>query len=71
MFHTLNRGNGRQTLFFGPADYEAFVRVVKEALLIAPMRLLGYCLMPNHWHFALWPELGDQQSAHMHQLTTR
>ena len=20
------------------------------------MRLLAYCLMPNHWHFVLWPE---------------
>jgi hypothetical protein len=46
VFHVLNRGNGRQTLFFGSADYEAFVRVVKEALWIVPMRILGYCLMP-------------------------
>ena len=67
-FHVLNRGNGRQTLFFGSADYEAFVRVVKEALLIVPMRILGYCLMPNH--FVLWPELDDQLSAFMHQLMT-
>ena len=36
-------------MFFGSADYEAFVRVVKEALLIVPMRILGYCLMPNHF----------------------
>jgi hypothetical protein len=49
VFHVLNRGNrgnGRQTLFYGSADYEAFVRVVKQALLIVPMRILGYCLMP-------------------------
>jgi len=39
VFHVLNRGNGRQTLFFGSADYEAFVRVVKEALVIVPMRI--------------------------------
>lgn len=70
VFHVLNRGNGRQTLFFGPADYEAFVRVVKEALLIVPMRILGYCLMPNHWHFVLWPKLDDQLSTFMHQLMT-
>jgi len=40
VFHVLNRGNGRQTLFFetrffGSADDEAFVRVVQEALWIA------------------------------------
>jgi len=49
VFHALNRGNGRRTLFSEPADYDAFVRVVKEALFIVPMRILGYCLMPNHW----------------------
>ena len=70
VFHVLNRGNGRQTLFFGPGDYGAFIGVVKEALLIVPMRILGYCFMPNHWHFVLWPELDDQLSAFMHQLTT-
>ncbi|MBM4094027.1 MAG: hypothetical protein FJ276_32160 [Planctomycetes bacterium] len=70
VFHVLNRGNGRQTLFFGSADVEAFVRVVKEALLIVPMRILGYCLMPNDWHLVLWPELDDRLSAFMHQLMT-
>jgi hypothetical protein len=35
VFHVLNRGNGRQTRFFGSADDEAFVRVVQEALWIA------------------------------------
>jgi putative transposase len=70
VFHVLNRGNGRQTLFFASGYYEAFVRVVKEALLNIPMRTLGYCLMPNHWHFVLWPELDDQLSAFMHQLMT-
>ena len=54
MFHVLNRGNGRQTLFFERSDYEAIVRVVKEALLIVPMRILGYYFMPNHWHFDFW-----------------
>lgn len=70
IFHVLNRGNGRQTLFSKPADYEAFMRVVQEALLVVPMRFLGYCLMPNHWHFVAWPELDDQLSEFMHQMTS-
>jgi len=69
-FHVLNRGNQRQTLFQSSCDYEAFVRVVQETLLIVPMRILVYCLMPNHWHFVLWPELDDQLSDFMHQMTT-
>jgi putative transposase len=70
VFHVLNRGNGRQTLFFGSADYEAFVRVVKDALLIVPMRILRYCLITNHWHFVRWPAWDDPLSAFMHQLLT-
>lgn len=70
VFHVLNRGNQRRTLFSNSPDYEAFLRVVREALLIVPLRILAYCLMPNHWHFVLWPELDDQVSAFMHQATS-
>ncbi|MEX2139426.1 MAG: transposase [Pirellulales bacterium] len=31
-----------------------------------PMRLLGYCLMPNHFHLVLWP-LGDGDLSHWMQ----
>jgi len=36
-----------------PADYEAFLRVVDEALEKHPTRILAYCIMGNHWHFVL------------------
>ena len=70
IFHVLNRGNGRQTLFHTPNDYEAFIRVVQETLLILSMRILAYCLMPNHWHFVLWPALDGQLSHFMQQMTS-
>ncbi len=50
IYHCLNRGNGRQRLFHKPADYDAFVGIIAEAMDHAPVGLLGYCLMPNHWH---------------------
>ena len=34
------------------------------------MRILAYCLMPNHWHLLLWPERDGQLSAYMHWLET-
>ncbi len=49
-------------LFEKPADYGAFLRVVAEALAEQPMRILSFVLMPNHWHFLLWPE-GDHVNA--------
>jgi hypothetical protein len=55
VYHALNRGNGRRTLFYKPADYQAFERVLAEV----PMHLLAYCLMPNHWHLLLGPDAGQ------------
>ena len=53
VYHVLNRGVGRMTLFDEDADYRAFLRVVGETLRLAPMRICGYCLMPNHGHVLL------------------
>ena len=30
-----------------------------ETLNNCPMRICGYCLMPNHWHFVMWPEMSS------------
>jgi putative transposase len=60
IYHVINRGVGRMRLFESDADYAAFERVMGQAQVRLPMRLLGYCLMPNHWHLVVWPcEDGD------------
>ena len=51
-------------------DYEAFIRFVKETLLTVSIRILAYCVMPNHGRFVLWPEVDRELSHCMHQLTT-
>ena len=47
MFHVLNRGVGGAALFEKELDYQAFERVMFDTLPDAPMRICGYCLMPN------------------------
>jgi putative transposase len=69
IFHVLNRGVGRMRLFQKDADYQAFERIVEETLEKRPMRICGYCLMPNHWHFVLWPEHDGELSAFLQRLT--
>jgi putative transposase len=59
IYHALNRSVARLPLFKKDRDYEAFLRVLDEAHQKHPIRILGYCLMPNHWHFVLWPK-GDR-----------
>ncbi|HUG19878.1 MAG TPA: transposase, partial [Planctomycetaceae bacterium] len=53
VYHVLNRAVARLTLFEKDADYEAFERVMAEALEKHPTRLLSYCIMPNHWHLVI------------------
>jgi putative transposase len=69
VYHVLNRGVGRRRLFDKPADYEAFEELLEETLVSRPMRVCGYCLMPNHWHLVLWPEKDGQLAAFMQRLT--
>lgn len=69
VFHVLNRGVGRQRLFDKRADYVAFEEVLDETLSKVPMRICNYCIMPNHWHFILWPEHDGDLAAFMQRLT--
>jgi REP-associated tyrosine transposase len=34
-----------------------------------PMRILAWCMMPNHWHLALWPR-GDGDLSELMRWTT-
>jgi len=69
VFHALNRGVGRMEVFSKDEDYAAFEKVTEETLRLYPMRILAYCLMPNHWHFVLWPEHDGNLSAFLQRLT--
>jgi len=70
VYHVLNRGNGRATIFHKDGDYEAFERVLAQSLRHVPgMRLVAYCLIPHHWHLVLWQRSDGELSDFMHWLT--
>lgn len=71
MFHVLNRAVARQEIFATQDDYAAFQNVLKQALERVSIRLLSFCIMPNHWHLVLWPKRGrdDDLSEFMRWLT--
>jgi len=52
-FHVLNRAVARLPLFEKEEDYQAFERVLEEAVQREPLPLFAYCVMPNHWHFVV------------------
>src|SRR6516165_9621285 len=69
VYHVLNRANGSTRMFRKDADYEAFEHILSEALdHVRGMRLLAYCLMPNHWHLLLWPRTDGALSDFAHWL---
>jgi len=69
-YHVLNRGNARAEVSHKDGDYNAFIKSIAEASLRNPMRVLAYCLMPNHFHLALWPAKDGDLSPWMHWLLT-
>ena len=69
VYHALNRAVARLPLFEKSGDFDAFERVLRLALAKQPMRLLAYCLMPNHWHCVLWPVGDSDLTAFVRWLT--
>lgn len=68
--HVVNRGNERRRLFDRPRDYDEFLQILDVTLDKRPTRLLGYVLMPNHWHMVLWPAAPRELSQFLHYLTS-
>jgi putative transposase len=69
VYHVLNRANARMTIFADDGDYEAFEKVLAEAVERTSTRLLAYCGMPNHWHLLVWPRKDGELSRFVGWLT--
>ena len=70
VYHVLNRGNDKQCVFHKDKDYEAFVNLMVEAKNRYSLKLLAYCLMPNHFHIVLVPAQSEDLSKWMQWLMT-
>ena len=69
-YHVINRGNARQEVFRKDEDYKAFIRLFNGACERIAMRVLGYCIMPNHFHLVLWPYSAGDLGKWMQWLLT-
>jgi len=65
-YHVRNRGNGRRAVFHKDADYQSFLKAIGHACIEIPMPVLGFCLLPNHFHLAVWPKEDGDLSRCMH-----
>jgi putative transposase len=67
-YHVLNRGNARNEVFHKDGDFQAFLKAMGDAHQAIPMRVLAYCILPNHFHLVLWPHRDGDLSRWMHWL---
>ena len=51
--HVTQRGNGRQRVFFGDADYALYRDLLAASCKAAGVSCWAYVLMPNHIHAIL------------------
>lgn len=70
IYHVLNRSNGRVQIFHTEKDYQHFEGLLVEGKELIGMRLLSYCVMPNHWHLVLYPRGDRDMGEFMRWITT-
>ena len=69
-YHVINRGNGGARVFRKQEDYLRFTEMLGQACSRLPLRVVSWCLMPNHFHLLLWPYADGYLSSWMHWLMT-
>jgi putative transposase len=57
--HITQRGTDRQPVFFTNADREVYLDWLRTSARQANLRILAYCLMPNHVHLVAAPDEAD------------
>lgn len=53
IWHIMNRGMHRSTLFLTRFDYQKFLKLMMEMTIRYECEVLAYCLMRNHYHLLL------------------
>lgn len=67
--HVVNRAVDRHLIFHKRGDYQAFLDLLEEGRQKPWVEILGYCVMPNHWHLVLRALVDNGISLFMKWLT--
>ena len=66
--HITHRGNNRQTAFFDNDDYGRYLALLHKYSRSQEVRILAYCLMPNHIHLVGVPKRAESLAGLMKRL---
>jgi putative transposase len=69
IFHVINRANARLQIFFNEEDYKLFETILSDGVKKYDMRILAYCIMPNHFHLVVYPKKDGDLQRFMQWLT--
>ena len=76
-YHVYNRGAGKREIFIDDQDYKIFLHYLEKYLdptsetsLAKKVKLLAYCLMPNHFHLFVKQISRDGLTGFMRALST-
>jgi len=70
VYHILQRGNNRQTVFFSDKDYFVFKDYIRAALSKYPCKIFAYILMSNHFHLLIQP-LGKRNLSYFMKMLSQ
>jgi REP element-mobilizing transposase RayT len=62
-YHIYNRGNNRENLFVEQRNYPYFLKLFAKHILPVA-ETFAYCLLPNHFHFAIRTRTEEEQEAY-------
>ncbi len=57
--HITQRGNGRQFILTNDAERSVYMDLLRQAVQLHSLTLIGYCLMSNHVHMVAIPHKHD------------
>ena len=58
-YHVMNRGRRGEAVFSEARDYTAFIELIKETVEMWKVRVVAYCLLPNHYHLLIQTPEGN------------
>jgi putative transposase len=68
ILHVTARGNYRQTVFHCAEDYQIYLSLLAKHVAQFELKLLGWCLIPNHVHLLVCPEQSDSLAKTMKRI---
>jgi len=70
IYHIINRGNRRETVFHDMYDYERFLKLLQDSKEKYNIEIYAYCLMPNHFHLVIYTKYSESLSKAMHWISS-